>query len=68
MIDKTRNEALAIEYAALMAGELISEQVANGAGSDLARWTPEAYHALIEVAITAFVEHMQELARVPESA
>lgn len=67
MIDKTRNEALAIEYAALMAGEIINEQVSRGVGSDLARWTPEAYHALIEAAITAFVERLQEL-KVAEHA
>lgn len=64
MIDKTRNEALAIEHAALVAGEIVTEQVARGVGSDLARWTPEAYHALIESAITAFVERLQELKAV----
>jgi hypothetical protein len=61
VIDKTRHEAEAIEYAALVAGQIVTEQVTNGVGSDLARWTPEAYHALIESAITAFVERLQEL-------
>lgn len=67
MIDKTKNEAQAIEYAALMAGEIISEQVANGIGSDIAKWTPEAYHAFVEAAITAFVERMQELKGVADA-
>lgn len=61
MIDKTKNEALALEYAGLMAGEFVQEQISKGAGTDLARWTPEAYHCLIECAVTAFVERMQEL-------
>jgi len=68
VIDKTRNEAQAIEYAALVAGQFINEQVSNGNGTDLSRWTPEAYHCLIECAITAFVERMQELKGVPDAA
>lgn len=61
MIDKTRNEALAIEYAGLMVGEFIQEQITKGLGSDLAHWPRDAYLVMVECAITAFVERMQEL-------
>jgi len=61
VIDKTKNEALAIEHAALVAGQIVQEQIDAGHGSDVARWQPEAYHAFVESAVTAFVERMQEL-------
>lgn len=67
MIDKTRNEALAIEYGALRAGEIVNEAISQGIGTDLAKWTPEVWHALIEAAITGFVERMQELKAVPDA-
>lgn len=60
MIDKTKNEAQAIEYAALMASEVINEQIGLGV-IDLKRWDADAYHTFIEAAITAFVERLQEL-------
>jgi len=65
VIDKTRNEALAIEYATLVAGQIVQEQIDNGQGSDVAKWRPEAYHAFVESAISAFVERLQELKNVP---
>jgi len=68
VIDKTKNEALAIEYAGLAAGQFIQEQIANGLGSDLSKWPRDAYLVMIECAITGFVERMQELKNVPESA
>lgn len=68
MIDKTRNEALAIEYGALRAGEIVNEAISQGLGTDLAQWTPDVWHAMVEAAITGFVERMQELKNVPESA
>jgi len=61
VIDKTKNEALAIEYASLIAGQIVQEQIDNGQGSDVVKWRPEAYHAFVESAVTAFVERMQEL-------
>lgn len=68
MIDKTKNEAQAIEYAALVAGEIIGEQIANGVGSDLSRWSRDAYLAFVESAISAFVERLQELKSNEEAA
>lgn len=67
MIDKTRNEALAIEYASITAGEFMQEMISKGYGSDIARWPREAWMTLMEVAVTGFVERMQELKNVPES-
>ena len=66
MIDKTKNEAQAIEYAALMASEVINEQIGLGMIA-LQRWDRDAYHAVIEAAITAFVERMQELKGVADA-
>lgn len=68
MIDKTRNEALAIERAGITAGEFIQELISQGAGSNLAEWDRDTYFAFIEVVVTSFVETMQELKSVPESA
>ena len=67
MIDKTKNEAQALEYASLNAGQFMSEQVGNGLGTDLAKWPRDAWAALVECAVTGFVERMQELKNVPES-
>ena len=67
MIDKTKNEALAIEYASVTAGEFAQEMIAQGYGSDIAKWPREAWMTLMECAITGFVERMQELKNVPES-
>ena len=61
MIDKTRMEAEAIEYAGYVTGQFIDEQIANGMGSDFAKWPPEIYFGMVEVSVTAFVERMQEL-------
>ena len=67
MIDKTRNEAQSIERAGITAGEFIGELIGSGTGSDIMQWDRDTYFAFIEVVVTAFVEHMQELKNVSES-
>lgn len=66
MIDKTKNEAQALEFASLYAGQFMQEQLTNGLGTDLAKWPREAWGALVECAVTGFVERMQELKNVSE--
>ena len=68
MIDKTRNEALAIEHAGITAGQFVQEMIDGGYGSDITKWPRDAYATFVECAITGFVERMQELKHVPESA
>ena len=60
------NEAQALEYASLYAGQFI-EAHAHEIGTDLAKWPKEAWMQMIECAVTGFVERMQELKNVPES-
>lgn len=67
MIDKTKNEALALEHGSVFAGQFAQEMIDNGYGSDMAKWPRDAWMALIEAAVTGFVERMQELKNVPES-
>jgi hypothetical protein len=64
VIDKTKNEALALEHASLYAGEFMQEQAAS-LGTDLAKWPRDAWMTLVECAVTGFVERMQELKNVP---
>ena len=66
MIDKTKNEAQALEFASLYAGQFMTEQ-AGKIGTDIAKWPRDAWAALIECAVTGFVEGMQELKNVSES-
>lgn len=61
VIDKTKMEAEAIEYAGKMGGEIINEFFSKGIGGDIYKWTPEQYAEFVEGIITGFVERMQEL-------
>ena len=67
MIDKTKNEALALEHSSVMAGEFMAEMAGNGLGTDLAKWPRDAWMALMECAVTGFVERMQELKAAPDA-
>lgn len=62
MIDKTNNESLALQYAGIMAGEVIEEAISAGEGSDVAKWTGDRYRAFIEAVVDAFQDRLQGLA------
>lgn len=61
MINKSKMEAEAIEYAGKKVGLYIEECMSGGVGSDLAQWPPQIYCVFIDKVCSAFVERMQEL-------
>jgi hypothetical protein len=48
--------------------QFMQEMADKGYGTDLAKWPREAWMQLMECAVTGFVERMQELKNVPQSA
>lgn len=61
MIDKTKNEELAMDHAAEMAGEFIENIIAHGGTSDFATWTPDQFMSFIECVVDGFAYKMVEL-------
>lgn len=61
MIDKTKNEQLAMENAAANAGEFIEDIISHGGTSDFATWTPEQFMDFVECVVDGFAYKMVEL-------
>jgi hypothetical protein len=58
MIDPTPNERAAMEHGGAMAGEFLDSL----GKTDLAQLSVDEWHALIEVIVTGYCDHLRDLA------
>lgn len=59
MIDPTKNEIAAMEYASKMAGEVIEEH----GQTDMAQMTVNQWMTLIEVIVTGYTDELRRLSK-----